>query len=119
MAEGTFELKEITGEEGVVKQGLIGDLYTFNADIRVEITPEHDEADKFFRPQDVNNSQPSHTVKILSRTGRYIYSGRGWTKNQGKGPNLSVNMVDPHKMNFNVWQENESGEWRVTGGGFS
>ena len=117
MAEGNFELTEFTTNDGEVKKGLVGDLYTRSEDLRVEIEPEH-EGIEFFREEDINDKHPSHVVRCLSRTGRQIFAGRAWTKNRGKGPVLSVNMTDPH-LNYNVWRDAESGQWRVTGGNFS
>ncbi|WP_417456158.1 hypothetical protein [Kordiimonas sp.] len=117
MADGFFEATDLERTGGVVKKGLVGELYTRTEDLRVEIEPEHDGVD-FFRAEDVNDRSPSHTVRVLSRTGRFIFAGRAWTKNEGKGPKLSVNMTDP-RLQFNVWMEENSGAWRVTGGGFS
>lgn len=117
MADAVVNFEEREAAEGLVMPVVVCDLYTRQEDVRIEIIPDHDGPD-FFRPEDVGNNTPSHTVKALSRTGRMIFAGRGWTKNEGKGPKLSVNMSDP-RLSFNVWKEAQSDNWRVTGGGFS
>ena len=117
MAEAKFEDTEFTNDQGAVKKGLKGTIYTMNADLVVEIEPEHDGID-LFRPEDVQTDKPSHIVRCLSKTGRFIFAGRAWTKNKGKGPMLSVSMSDP-KANFSLWQDNETGEWNASGGAFS
>lgn len=117
MADAVVKFEERTREDGVVLPVVVADLYTRQEDVRIEILPDHDEPD-FFRAEDVGDNKPSHQVNVLARTGRMIFSGRGWTKNDGKGPKLSVNMSDP-RLSFNVWKEAKSDEWRITGGGFS
>jgi len=117
MAEGTFTQEQREQDGGVIVPVLVGDLNTMQADIRVEIHPDNDGPD-FFRPEDAGQRSPSHTVKALSRTGKFIFAGKGWTKNEGKGPKLSVQMSDP-RLQFNVWKEKDTENWRVTGGGFS